>query len=86
MSATDFSIDTRDIRFVLFEQLKIAETFATFPKYQSFDRDIYESMVEECAKICEDVIGPLNRTGDRLGAVLKDGHVVLPPGWKSRVK
>ena len=83
MSATKFTIDLRDIRFVLFEQLKIAETFATFPKYQSFDRDIYESMVEECAKICEDVIGPLNRTSDREGCHFDgQGNVTTPKGFK----
>jgi alkylation response protein AidB-like acyl-CoA dehydrogenase len=44
--------------------------------------DDIAAVLTEAGRFASDKIGPLNRTGDRLGAVLKDGHVVLPPGWK----
>ena len=39
MSATEYTVDLRDIRFVLFEQLKVDEALKSVPKYSDFDRD-----------------------------------------------
>lgn len=40
------------------------------------------TVLKEAGRFAGDVLGPLNRLGDQHGAFLKDGHVVLPPGWK----
>jgi alkylation response protein AidB-like acyl-CoA dehydrogenase len=83
MSATDLTIDLRDIRFVLFEQLKIDEVLQKYEQYADFDRDIYDSMLEEGAKICTEVVAPINAPGDRVGCKLDDkGNVTTPPGYK----
>lgn len=87
MSATEFSIDIRDIRFVLFEQLKIAETLGAFPKYASFDQDIYASTLEEAARICVEVMAPLNKNADREGVHFDGkGNVITPKGFKEAWK
>jgi len=83
MSATQFTIDLRDVRFVLFEQLKIPETLSAFPRYAAFDRDIYESMVDECARLTTEVVAPLNKNADREGCRFDgQGNVSTPKGFK----
>jgi alkylation response protein AidB-like acyl-CoA dehydrogenase len=40
-----------------------------------------EATLNEAAKFAENVIGPLNRGGDQVGAKWKDGEVKTAPGW-----
>src|SRR5918995_4657648 len=44
--------------------------------------DLVETILEEAAKFAGDVLAPLNRVGDAQGAPLRDGRVVMPPGFK----
>ena len=44
--------------------------------------DLVDAILEEAGRFANDVISPLNRDGDTHGAVLKDGAVTMPPGWK----
>jgi acyl-CoA dehydrogenase len=44
--------------------------------------DLVDAILEEAGRFASDVIAPLNRDGDTRGAVLKDGAVKMPPGWK----
>ena len=38
MSATSFTIDRRDIDFVLHEQLELTSRLKPYPRFQDFDR------------------------------------------------
>ena len=40
-----------------------------------------ETMLNEAAKFAENVLNPLHRDGDRIGAKWADGVVTTPPGW-----
>ncbi len=83
MSATQFTVDLRDIRFVLFEQIRISEQLSGFERYAAFDKDIYETMVDEAAKLCTEVIAPLNKNSDREGCHFDgQGNVTTPKGFK----
>ena len=44
--------------------------------------DLAAAILEEAGRFANDVVAPLNREGDRLGATLKDGVVTTAPGWK----
>jgi len=44
--------------------------------------DLVDAVLEEAGRFASDVIAPLNREGDAHGAVLRDGIVTMPPGWK----
>jgi alkylation response protein AidB-like acyl-CoA dehydrogenase len=44
--------------------------------------DLADAVLEEAGKFANDVIAPINRAGDTVGAVLKEGEVTMPPGWK----
>jgi alkylation response protein AidB-like acyl-CoA dehydrogenase len=52
------------------------------PGYEDFDRDTLEAVLEEAGKFCSTELLPTNRDGDEHGAVLADGKVTTPPGFK----
>jgi len=44
--------------------------------------DLVDAIVGEAARFGEEVLAPLNVTGDKVGARFADGKVTTPPGWK----
>ncbi len=44
--------------------------------------DDVEAVLAEAGRVAGEVIAPLNRVGDRVGATFKDGAVTTAPGWK----
>lgn len=83
VSSTTYSADLQDIHFVLFDQLEIDKKLAAIPKYSELDREIYEATLAEAKRVAEEVLGPINRPGDRIGCTLDEaGNVTTPPGYK----
>ncbi len=83
MSATEYTIDLRDIRFVLFEQMKVHEQLKGVAKYAEFDKDTYDMMLDQASTMAKDVLAPLNKKGDAIGATFDGkGNVTTPPGYK----
>ncbi len=82
MSATEYRVDLRDIKFVLFEQLRIQDRFEGKPPYDEFDKDFYESIVDEAVRLSEEAIAPTNKVGDTVGCRFENGDVITPPGFK----
>ncbi|EIM26097.1 acyl-CoA dehydrogenase [Microvirga lotononidis] len=50
--------------------------------YGDLSADLAETILDEAGRFANDVIAPLNREGDRVGATFKDGAVTTAPGWK----
>ncbi len=71
----------KDMRFVLNELAGLAE-IAKLPGYEDASADTVDAILEEAGKFSAGVLDPLNRTGDTQGAVLKDGAVTMPQGFK----
>ena len=44
--------------------------------------DVVDAILEEAGKLANEVLSPLNATGDKQGAKWKDGVVTTPPGFK----
>ena len=42
-----YSVDTEDIRFVLFDQLDIDGEMSRLARYADFDRDLYDAMLDD---------------------------------------
>ena len=55
----------KDIQFVLNEVLDVSQ-LAKLPGYEDATPDTIHAIIEEAAKLCENVLFPLNRTGDCL--------------------
>jgi len=75
---SDYKVDLRDIQFVLHEQVKITE-LARFPRLAEFDRETYDIMLNEAAKLCTGVLGPLNGIIDKTHIKWEQGAVTVPP-------
>jgi len=83
MGALDFSVDLEDIKFILFEQLDIDDQLSKIERYADFDKDTYEAMLDEAARLSAEVLAPINAVGDRTGCKLdEEGNVTTPPGFK----
>jgi alkylation response protein AidB-like acyl-CoA dehydrogenase len=77
----------RDMRFVL-NELHDDDGFGDLPAHADFTPDLVDAVLEEAGKICEEVLLPLNRSGDEEGCHwerLADGttQVRTPAGFKS---
>ena len=71
----------RDMRFALYE-LHGGESLAKMPAYESFTRDLIDPVLDEAAKIAEQVLQPINRSGDEEGCTFENGVVRTPKGFK----
>jgi alkylation response protein AidB-like acyl-CoA dehydrogenase len=78
----------RDMQFVLHELLKVTEEFKQLPKYQEIDADIINQVLEEGAKFTQEVLFPLNHSGDREGCHFDAAGktVTTPKGFKEAYK
>ena len=64
----------RDMRFVLYE-LHNGTALPEFPGLEDMTPELLDQVLEEAAKICEEVLHPLNRSGDEEGCRLENGVV-----------
>lgn len=74
-------VDERDIRFVLFEQLKIQD-LCTHERFTEFSLSLLEMILKEAQKFAENILLPLNLKGDREGARFEGGKVFSTPGTR----
>ena len=72
----------RDLRFVLDELLGVA-SLAALPRYREFSSELAASVIDEAARFSQDVLAPINRIGDSLGARFHDGAVQMPQQFRS---
>jgi alkylation response protein AidB-like acyl-CoA dehydrogenase len=77
---TVYRAPQRDMRFVLHELLGV-EQLAQLPGYEEVSGELIDQVIEEGAKLCEGVLFPINRAGDR-GCVYENGVVRTPDGFK----
>ena len=70
------------MQFVLHELLGAEREFAALPGYEETTRDLIDPVLEEAAKLCENVMFPLNRVGDQEGCTFEDGEVRTPTGFR----
>ena len=78
---TTYHAPQRDMRFVLHELLDV-EQLSRLPGYEEATADVVDAVIEEGAKFCENVLFPINRTGDEQGCVYENGVVRTPEGFK----
>ena len=78
---TVYKAPLRDYRFILNELFDVRE-IAKLRGYEEATPDVFESVLEEGAKLCEEVLLPLNRSGDEEGCTFENGVVRTPKGFK----
>jgi len=72
----------RDMQFVLHELLDAERHFAELPGGEEASVDLIDAILEEGAKLCENVVFPTNRIGDIEGCSFDNGTVRTPTGFK----
>ncbi len=77
----EFNPSIDDITFGLKHAGRLAE-LAGIPAFEHLDPEMARDLMTEAGRFMTDVISPTNRDGDEHGAVLRDGKVVLPDGYK----
>ena len=76
-----YNAPIKDMLFLVNEWMGI-DRLTSLPGYEEVDADLLEAVLEEAGKFCSTELLAINREGDELGAVLKDGAVTTPPGFK----
>jgi alkylation response protein AidB-like acyl-CoA dehydrogenase len=71
-----------DALFLLNDVFHI-ERYGNLPGFSDASADVVEAILGEAAKLCENVLTPLNRVGDKEGCTRNaDGSVTTPKGFK----
>lgn len=76
-----YNAPLRDMRFVLHELFKEDE-FGPVAGQDEFGPELYDAILEEAARVTQEVLLPLNATGDIEGCKLENGVVRTPTGFK----
>ena len=78
----DYKAPLRDMQFVLDDLLNAEAHYADIPGRTAFDADLRGAIVNEAAKLAENVLSPINQSGDAEGCHFADGNVTVPQGFK----
>ena len=72
----------RDMRFLINEVLDYPTHYSTLSNGADATPEMVDAILEGAATLCEEVLAPLNASGDKEGCHLKDGVVTTPAGFK----
>ncbi|HWT36937.1 MAG TPA: acyl-CoA dehydrogenase N-terminal domain-containing protein, partial [Paraburkholderia sp.] len=70
----------KDMLFVL-EELSGIDEIEKLPGFEEAGLETAQAVLEESAKLCGEVLAPLNVEGDRNPSSWKDGKVTASPGF-----
>ena len=75
-----------DDMMFLFEKLRDNSHYNSLEKYKEVNPDLAKDILEQAAKLTENLILPLAKAGDETPAKLENGVVRTPPGYKEAYK
>ncbi|MFZ5756786.1 MAG: acyl-CoA dehydrogenase C-terminal domain-containing protein [Pseudomonadota bacterium] len=73
----------RDMRFLMTDMFDYKTHYAGLSNGKDADPETVEAILAECAKLCENVLAPLNLPGDEEGCHFNNGEVKTPKGFKA---
>jgi len=79
---TPYKAPLRDMRFQMNEVFDYPAHYARLSNGADATPDIVDAILEGAAELSEDILAPLNLSGDREGCQFKDGVVSTPAGFK----
>ncbi len=81
-----YKAPVKDMLFLLNDVIGI-EKYANLSGFANASPDLVEAVLEEAGKFCEDVLAPINYSGDQQGCTRHaDGSVTTPDGFKEAYK
>ncbi len=75
-----YQADLRDLRFVLFDLLKLDDLLGE-GSFAELDRATLDQILDEAERFAREQLAPLDPVGDRVGCHFAEGSVTLPPGF-----
>jgi alkylation response protein AidB-like acyl-CoA dehydrogenase len=74
-----------EMRFVMFDLLKVEDHYARLPGGEAATRDILDAVLDEAAKFAAQMLAPINATGDEQGCQFDKAtaSVTTPKGFKA---
>lgn len=78
---SEYQAPLKDIRFTL-SQICDLDGVLALPKFEDYDSDTINAVLEEAGRLAGGVLAPLNRQGDEQGATLLNGVVTTPDGFR----
>ncbi len=84
----EYKAPLREFKFILDEVLEMPAHYASLPAYADLATpDMVDAIIKEGAKFCENILVPINRSGDMEGCTHHpDGSVTTPSGFKEAYK
>ena len=70
----------------LFDHLKDNKNYNEIDKYKEINSDLVKDVLQQAAKINQELILPLAKTGDEKPCIYENGVVRSPPGYKEAYK
>ena len=80
---SDYQPRIQDMQFVLSQVLNAPQQLQAMPVFAEVDADLVQQVLDEAGKFVGEVVAPLNRDGDEIGAQWQDGKVTMPPGFQA---
>ncbi len=80
-----YTAPLRDMRFCLHE-LHDSSALSQLPGLEQATPDLVDAILEEAAKLSQEVLFPLNLSGDKEGCTYENGVVRTPAGFKDAYK
>jgi alkylation response protein AidB-like acyl-CoA dehydrogenase len=77
----NYTAPIEDMMF-LFDKLRDNKNYNDLEKYKEVNSELVKDILEEAAKINQNLILPLAKSGDENPSVLENGVVRTPPGYK----
>ena len=77
-----YKAPVRDVRFVLDHVIKL-DRYANLPSFSNATPDLVDAVLNEGARVCEEILFPINKSGDEEGCTRHpDGTVTTPKGFR----
>ena len=78
----NYQAPLRDIKFVLNELLQSDDHYQSLSGCEQLTPELLDAIMESASKFAENVIAPLNRSGDEQGCRFDNGRVTTPDGFR----
>ncbi len=77
-----YQAPTDDARFLLHKWLKVTEHYSKYGYDEAADPELLDAIIDEGAKFAQEVLAPINQSGDQEGCRFDNGNVFTPKGFK----
>ena len=77
-----YAAPLREMRYVLYDVLQGESFFRTLPGAEHANRELVDAVLDEAARFNEQILAPLNKSGDQEGCHWNAGVVTTPKGFK----